>query len=107
MGLINWHRSTTLLVFSLSICLSLIVFLDFRIFNPTTQGTTHDPNGDYIKKYVPELAKLSGKAVHEPYKHLTKKEFEKLGYPKPIVEHTFARKRAIARFKNPGERVDE
>jgi len=79
----------------------------FRIFNPTTQGTTHDPNGDYIKKYVPELAKLSGKAVHEPYKHLTKKEFEKLGYPKPIVEHTFARKRAIARFKNPGERVDE
>jgi len=79
----------------------------FRIMAPTTQAEKFDPDGAYIKRYVPELAKLSGKAVHDPSKHKSKAELAKIGYPQPIVEHKFARARAIARFKNPGEAVDE
>lgn len=46
-------------------------------------------------------------AVHEPSKHKSKAELAKLGYPAPIVEHAKARKRALARYKNPGDEADE
>lgn len=81
-----------------------------------------DPDGDYIRHFVPELKGLRGKgtsllglvsatimingnckAVHEPHKHLSEKDFAKLGYPKPIVDHFEARNRALRRYKNPGE----
>ena len=38
----------------------------FRIFNPTTQGQKFDPDGAYVRRWVPELADLDGRAVHEP-----------------------------------------
>jgi deoxyribodipyrimidine photo-lyase len=43
------------------------------------------------------------KAVHEPHKYLSEKEFAKLGYPKPIVDHFEARDRALRRYKSPGD----
>ncbi|KAI5479988.1 hypothetical protein MNV49_002278 [Pseudohyphozyma bogoriensis] len=79
----------------------------FRVFNPTAQSEKSDVSGDYIRHWVPELKKLKGKVIHDPSSHLSEKEFEKLGYPKPIVDHSKARVRAIARYKNPGEKVDE
>ncbi|SCV74778.1 BQ2448_7807 [Microbotryum intermedium] len=79
----------------------------FRVFNPTAQSEKADPDGDYIRHWVPELSKIRGKAIHEPSAMMSKKEIEKLGYVMPIVDHAKARKRAIARFKNPGMSDDE
>ncbi|CAE6479989.1 unnamed protein product [Rhizoctonia solani] len=81
----------------------------FRIFNPYSQSEKADPSGrwlsgNYIKHFVPELKDLSGKALHDPYGHLSQSEFKKLGYPKPIVDHKEARDRALRRYKNPGEK---
>ncbi|ELU45586.1 putative DNA photolyase [Rhizoctonia solani AG-1 IA] len=81
----------------------------FRIFNPYSQSEKADPKGeqpgrDYIKYFVPELKDLSGKALHDPYGHLSPSEFKKLGYPKPLVDHKEARERALRRYKNPGEK---
>lgn len=75
----------------------------FRIFNPLSQSEKSDPQGDYIRHFVPELKNVKGNAIHDPYKRLSKAEFEKLGYPKPIVEHAEARQRALRRYKNPGD----
>ncbi|KAI9773125.1 MAG: hypothetical protein M1840_008246 [Geoglossum simile] len=71
----------------------------FRIFNPLLQSEKFDPEGEYIRKWVPELRKVKGKAVHDPYTRLGEKEFNTLKYPRPIVEHKFARERALARYK--------
>ncbi|PWO00508.1 hypothetical protein FA09DRAFT_294029 [Tilletiopsis washingtonensis] len=75
----------------------------FRIFAPLSQSEKSDPQGEYIRHWVPELRHVKGNAVHAPYERLSKAEFEKLGYPKPIVDHKQARERALRRFKNPGE----
>jgi deoxyribodipyrimidine photo-lyase len=81
----------------------------FRIFNPTLQGQKFDPNGDYVKRYVPELNKLSAEYIHEPWRapvDRLKEADVKLGatYPRPIVDHDAARKRALSalsRLKDP------
>lgn len=67
----------------------------FRIFNPVTQGERFDPNGDFIRRYVPELAALDGDAVHQPWRSgkLPK------GYPRQLVDLKESRKEAIARFQ--------
>ncbi|MDR3527200.1 MAG: deoxyribodipyrimidine photo-lyase, partial [Rhizomicrobium sp.] len=70
----------------------------FRIFNPILQGQKFDPNGDYIRRYVPELAEIDTKFIHTPW--LASKamlaEAGATAYPKPIVDHGFARKRALS-----------
>ena len=66
----------------------------FRVFNPTLQGQKFDPNGDYVKKWIPELGSLIGKKVHEPWK------FNLKGYPEPIVDHKEARERALKSFQS-------
>ncbi|KAI5125011.1 hypothetical protein M0805_007435 [Coniferiporia weirii] len=71
----------------------------FRIFNPVSQSEKADPTGNFIRHYVPELSELSGKAIHEPPGESALKH----GYPKPLVDHKFARERAIRRYKSPGE----
>ncbi|KAF9057672.1 FAD binding domain of DNA photolyase-domain-containing protein [Panaeolus papilionaceus] len=71
----------------------------FRIFNPYSQSTKADPTGDYIRHWVPELAKLRGPDLYNP----SKSTANKLGYPLPIIPHNEARDRALRRFKNPGE----
>ena len=68
----------------------------FRIFNPTTQGEKFDKDGAYIKRFVPELSELAGKALHTPSEAGL---FSGLDYPAPIVEHKMARERALAAFK--------
>jgi deoxyribodipyrimidine photo-lyase len=73
----------------------------FRIFNPILQGEKFDPQGDYVKKWVPELTNVPNKFVHKPWElNISIKEFE-LGktYPKPIVVHMEARNEALKAFK--------
>jgi deoxyribodipyrimidine photo-lyase len=57
-----------------------------RIFNPTVQAQRFDPDGDYVRRYVPELAAIAGGAVHEPWK-LPGEVRRTLDYPDPIVDH--------------------
>ncbi|TCM67069.1 deoxyribodipyrimidine photo-lyase [Acinetobacter calcoaceticus] len=68
----------------------------FRIFNPITQSQRFDENGDYIRLWVPELAHLDAKRIHDPY--LKQPDLE-LDYPRPIVDLKASRLRAIAAFK--------
>jgi deoxyribodipyrimidine photo-lyase len=72
----------------------------FRIFNPTTQGEKFDPEGSYVRRWIPELADLSTKWIHQPAAAPPLELLEakiKLGttYPRPIVDHDMARKRAL------------
>jgi len=65
----------------------------FRVFNPIVQGERYDAGGDYIRRWIPELAGVEGKAIHRPW------EADIAGYPKPIVDHAMARQRALDAFK--------
>lgn len=75
----------------------------FRIFNPILQGEKFDPDGDYVRRWVPELAKLPNVLLHKPW---TAKPFDltaagiTLGktYPEPIVDHKLGRERALAAY---------
>jgi deoxyribodipyrimidine photo-lyase len=74
----------------------------FRIFNPVTQGQKFDPDGAYVRAWVPELARLPAKHIHAPW--LAPKEVlagAGLGanYPPPVVEHAAARQRFLATAK--------
>jgi deoxyribodipyrimidine photo-lyase len=70
----------------------------FRIFNPWTQGRRFDPDGLFIKRYVPELAGLDAAALHAP-RRLAAARLQGLPYPEPIVDHGYARSRAIEAFE--------
>lgn len=65
----------------------------FRIFNPTAQSKRFDSDGDFIRKFVPELRDLPAQSIHEPWR------LPVPGYPQPIVDHARARERAIAAFQ--------
>jgi len=69
----------------------------FRIFNPIAQSKKFDPNGDYIRQWVDELAHLDNKMIHEPYSTKTTLQ---LNYPKPIVDLKETRIKAIETYKN-------
>ena len=76
----------------------------FRIFNPIAQGEKYDPDGAYVRRWVPELAKLPNKHLHAPWtapNAVLDKAGVRLGdtYPEPIVEHEQARKRALDALK--------
>uniref|UniRef100_A0A914YFD0 Cryptochrome-1 n=1 Tax=Panagrolaimus superbus TaxID=310955 RepID=A0A914YFD0_9BILA len=72
----------------------------FRIFNPLLQSQKFDPDGTFIRKWIPELSNIKDKKIiHEPSKHLSAKEFSKLSYPKPICDHAASRIKTIAAFK--------
>lgn len=76
----------------------------FRIFNPVLQGQKFDPSGDYVRRFVPELAKLSASDIHAPWDAPGLALAEAgitLGetYPRPLIEHGRARKRALASFE--------
>jgi deoxyribodipyrimidine photo-lyase len=75
----------------------------FRIFNPVIQGERFDPDGDYVRRWVPELKALSNKHIHAPWTaddKALKSAKVSLGvtYPKPIVDHTVARQKALSAF---------
>ena len=75
----------------------------FRIFNPIIQGKKFDPQGHYVRRWVPELANLPASHIHEPW-NASAKTLEDAGvaldreYPRPIVEHALARARALAAY---------
>jgi deoxyribodipyrimidine photo-lyase len=66
----------------------------FRVFNPVKQGQDHDPDGDYIRRWVPELREVAGKAVHEPWM------LDELpaGYPERVVDHRAEREETLRRY---------
>jgi deoxyribodipyrimidine photo-lyase len=72
----------------------------FRVFNPVTQGRKFDPEGDYVRRWLPALAGVPSEAVHEPWR-LSVAEQHAAGcvlgrdYPYPIVDHALARQRAL------------
>ena len=76
----------------------------FRVFNPTLQGEKFDPEGHYVRRWVPELADLPADLIHQPWT-ATPLELASanvtLGktYPEPIVDHKAARERALAAYK--------
>jgi deoxyribodipyrimidine photo-lyase len=63
-----------------------------RVFNPTRQAHRYDPSGDYVRRWVPELASLDGGLVHEPW---CAGVLRPAGYPEPLVDHD----EAVARFR--------
>ncbi len=76
----------------------------FRIFNPVTQGQTFDAEGDYVRRWVPELARLPAKLIHAPWT-ASGDELARAGvrlghdYPAPIVERAHSRRRALDAFQ--------
>ena len=68
----------------------------YRVFNPIEQGKRFDANGDYIRKYVPELAHLSAAEIHEPWLYL---DGYSKDYPERIVDHAIERLESLARLK--------
>ncbi|KAF9690688.1 hypothetical protein EKO04_011446 [Ascochyta lentis] len=74
----------------------------FRVFNPWLQSEKFDAQGEFIKTWVPELRGVDGMEVHNPYAKSGSRAAalaERNGYPRPIVEHRFARERCLERFK--------
>jgi deoxyribodipyrimidine photo-lyase len=76
----------------------------FRIFNPVLQGERYDPDGEYVRRWVPELKDMPKKFVHKPWEapsDVLAKASVKLGdtYPKPLMDHAKARDRALAAYQ--------
>ena len=75
----------------------------FRIFNPVTQSERFDPDGSFIRGYLPELSKLSNTTIHAPWR-ATPDELQRAGivlgtdYPRPIVDHDDARRATLERY---------
>jgi deoxyribodipyrimidine photo-lyase len=76
----------------------------FRVFAPVLQGRKFDPDGAYVRRWVPELARLPAKFIHAPWE-ASGAELAAAGarlgenYPRPIVDHAHARAEALAAFK--------
>lgn len=76
----------------------------FRIFNPVLQGQKFDSQGDYVRRYVPELGRLPAKHIHAPWDappDVLRKAGVSLGhdYPHPIVDHKEGRRRALTAYE--------
>jgi deoxyribodipyrimidine photo-lyase len=65
-----------------------------RVFNPTRQAERFDPDGDYVRRYVPQLASIEGRAIHQPWR-LGPLERLAIDYPEPVIAHDDA----MARFR--------
>jgi deoxyribodipyrimidine photo-lyase len=80
----------------------------FRVFNPVVQGQKFDPNGDYVRRWLPELARVPAKFIHSPWT-MAPDEQRRAGcvigsdYPAPIIDHAFARERTLAAYAQAKE----
>ena len=72
----------------------------FRIFNPVLQGRKFDPEGRYLRQWLPRLAELPDRFVHAPWEASS----PPAGYPAPIVDHAFARARALEAYAQTRQR---
>jgi deoxyribodipyrimidine photo-lyase len=80
----------------------------FRIFNPVRQSERFDPEGDYVRRYVPELAELPARWIHEPHRaprDVLDRAGVRLGdtFPRPIVDLAMGRRRALAAYDSLGK----
>ena len=81
----------------------------FRVFNPVLQGMKFDPQGAYVRRWVPELAAVPDEFIHAPWKMPADVQ-RRVGciigkdYPAPIVDHAVARQRVLAAYRQ-GEKV--
>jgi len=73
-----------------------------RILNPTRQSKKYDPTGNYIRKWVPELAELDSDLIHNPWK----KRVKISNYPDRIIEHKVATKRAMAAYQSSKDLIE-
>lgn len=83
----------------------------FRVFNPILQGEKFDANGEYVRKFVPELQDMPKKYIHEPWTapaDVQKSAGVEIGedYPAPIVDHKEARQRALDAYKLSRDLLD-
>lgn len=83
----------------------------FRVFNPVTQGQKHDPQGAYVRRWLPEIAALPDEYIHAPWTappEVLAGAGVVLGrtYPAPIVDHGAARARALEAYKQIGRQAD-
>ncbi len=82
----------------------------FRVFNPTLQGQRFDPDGKFVRQWLPELARVPDRLVHEPWK-MTSLEQREAGcligrdYPAPIIDHHYARDRALRHYRTSNVKV--
>ncbi|MFZ2361367.1 MAG: deoxyribodipyrimidine photo-lyase [Anaerolineae bacterium] len=80
----------------------------FRVFNPVLQGQKFDPHGDYVRRWLPELAGVPAKFIHNPWT-MPLSEQRRAGcaigsdYPSPIIDHAFARERTLAAYAQAKE----
>jgi deoxyribodipyrimidine photo-lyase len=82
----------------------------FRIFNPVLQGQKFDPEGRYVRRFVPELARVPGRWIHDPWRMSPTEQAEAgcvIGrdYPAPIVDRARVRDRTLAAYKRSQERA--
>ncbi len=76
----------------------------FRIFNPVAQSRRYDPEGDYLKQWTPELARMRAEAIHAPWE-ASQPELDAAGvrlgvdYPMPVVDHAQARQRTLKAYR--------
>lgn len=81
----------------------------FRVFNPVLQAKRFDPTGAYVRRWIPELANVPDRFIHEPWK-MDEATQEEAGcvigrdYPAPVVDHSVRRDEAIARYKDADAR---
>jgi deoxyribodipyrimidine photo-lyase len=73
----------------------------FRIFNPVLQAKKYDPHGEYVRRWVPELASIQSQNIHEPWllNEENRKNSDSENYPSPIVDLNAARDRALSVYK--------
>ena len=81
----------------------------FRVFNPTLQGEKYDPEGTYVRRWVPELANVPARYVHRPYEApdavRAKAGVTEATYPRPVVDHAEGRARALAALRSSAKRA--
>jgi deoxyribodipyrimidine photo-lyase len=80
----------------------------FRIFNPILQGKKHDPDGVFVRRWLPELARVPAKHLHAPWKMPDEVQREVVcvigqHYPAPIIDHAWARERTLAAYAQARE----